>query len=286
MPDRGRTPGAATRQSSSPSTADPLSAQARASNPPARTRHPPTARPRPGRTATRAPHPSASTRARSAAHSASGASSRSRIACPPDRRVGGEQPGDHRIGVGHRSHRRLHPIIGVAVFGPALEDRRRLGVHRLQGRHAALPDRRPALPAQQIHVDRMPLARCQPGKGGPRLRRRGGVVKLPDPGNAHRRDTKRTRLAGGVELAAGQIHRAELARRIADRLYLAMRGRVEVLQRPVDALADDPAVLHDHRTERLGAERAQRLGRYLDRARMKPLLYITPPDGSPRLRVA
>ena len=106
---------------------------------------------------------------------------------------------------------------------------------------------------QAINIDREPGVFGQFTKSGASLRHTGGVVQFRNSGDFHRSHAQGAGLATGIEFAAPKIDSAKFAAGISDCLGFAMRGRVMVLKRPVDTLANDLAIAHDDSTERFGA---------------------------------
>ena len=135
------------------------------------------------------------------------------------------------------------------------------------------PTGRPHLAPQIVRRDR-----AEARNDRARLLRRGAVIHAADAGDQHRGDAHRARFAGRVEIAAGQIDGLEPAACVADRLHLAVRGRIEIRPRTIDALADDRPVAHDHRSERTCARLAQRLLRQRDGAAHECLVVHCSPS--------
>jgi hypothetical protein len=105
---------------------------------------------------------------------------------------------------------------------PSFKDRPRLRGFMLLGANAPVGDESPGLRAQDIRVDRVAVRRGQPRERMADMRHGGRVVHPSDADDAHGRDTERARLAGCVELAAGEIEASQSPTRVADRFDLAV----------------------------------------------------------------
>ena len=72
----------------------------------------------------------------------------------------------------------------------------------------------------------------------------------------------RARLAGGIDVASGEVERAQTARSLAYAVHLGVRRRVVVDSNAVRRLGDDFVATYDDRSERSAASAHTLLGEF------------------------